>query len=286
MQGNQKTTEFSDIDLSRWKDYNDVILDSLWLLGPRDKTGPHVGDYWGNFIPQIPYQVLTRFTKRGEVVVDLFSGMGTTLIECKRLGRAGLGVEIDPDVAERSLERINTAENPYNVPVAVLVGDSTTTLTAKRVRATLKEWGGAAADCIILHPPYHDIIRFSERDGDLSRVSTEAAFLDKIGLVARHAYELLKPAGFMALVIGDKYVDSQLVPLGFMCMQRCIDAGFVLKAINVKEILNNERGKGKNGNLWKYRALVGGFYLFKHEYVMIFRKPAARGKRAPTGAAP
>jgi len=286
MQGNQKTTEFSDIDLSRWKDYDDVVLDSLWLLGPRDKTGPHVGDYWGNFIPQIPYQVLTRFTKRGEVVVDLFSGMGTTLIECKRLGRAGLGVEIDPDVAERSLERINTAENPYNVPVAVLVGDSTTTLTAKRVRATLKEWGGAAADCIILHPPYHDIIRFSERDGDLSRVSTEAAFLDKIGLVARHAYELLKPAGFMALVIGDKYVDSQLVPLGFMCMQRFIDAGFVLKAINVKEILNNERGKGKNGNLWKYRALVGGFYLFKHEYVMIFRKPAARGKRAPKGASP
>jgi len=223
---------------------------------------------------------LTRFTKRGEVVVDLFSGMGTTLIECKRLGRAGLGVEIDPGVAERSLERINCAENPSNVPVAVLVGDSTTALTAKRVRATLREWGADAADCVILHPPYHDIIRFSELEGDLSRVPTEAAFLDKISLVAQHAYDLLKSAGFMALVIGDKYVDSRLVPLGFMCMQRCVDAGFVLKAINVKEILNNERGKGKNGNLWKYRALVGGFYLFKHEYVMIFRKPAARGKRA------
>ena len=280
MYDNYKSTEFSDIDLSRWKDYDDVILDSLWLLGPRDKTGPHVGDYWGNFIPQIPHQVLTRFTKRGEVVVDLFSGMGTTLIECKRLGRAGLGVEIDPGVAERSLERINRAENPSNVPVAVLVGDSATALTAKRVRATLKEWSADAADCIILHPPYHDIIRFSELEGDLSRVPTEAAFLDKISLVAQHAYGLLKPAGFMALVIGDKYVDSRLVPLGFMCMQRCADAGFVLKAINVKQILNNERGKGRNGNLWKYRALVGGFYLFKHEYVMIFRKPAARGKRA------
>jgi hypothetical protein len=211
--------------------------------------------------------------------------MGTTLIECKRLGRAGLGVEIDPVVAERSLERINSAENPFNVPVTVLVGDSTMAITAKRVRTTLKEWGADSADCVILHPPYHDIIRFSERDGDLSRVSTEAAFLDKVSLVARHAYEVLKPAGFMALVIGDKYVNSQLVPLGFMCMQRCTDAGFALKAINVKEILNNERGKGKNGNLWKYRALVGGFYLFKHEYVMIFRKPATRGK-APKGAAP
>ncbi|MGZ4942916.1 MAG: hypothetical protein ACXVIG_01420 [Halobacteriota archaeon] len=53
-----------------------------------------------------------------------------------------------------------------------------------------------------------------------------------------------------------------------------MDAGFALKAINVKEIQNNERGKGRNGNLWKYRALAGGFYLFKHEYVMVFRKPS------------
>jgi 16S rRNA G966 N2-methylase RsmD len=280
MHDNNKTTAFSDIDLSRWKDYDDVILDSLWLLGPRDKTGPHVGDYWGNFIPQIPRQVLTRFTKSHDVVVDLFSGMGTTLIECKRLGRAGLGVEIDPVVAKRSLERINSAENPLNVPTAVLVGDSTKSITAKRVRATLKGWGADTADCVILHPPYHDIIQFSEAEGDLSRAATEAVFLEKFASVARHAYDMLKPAGFMALVIGDKYVDSQLVPLGFRCMQRCLDAGFALKAINVKEILNNERGKGKNGNLWKYRALAGGFYLFKHEYVMIFRKPAARGKRA------
>jgi 16S rRNA G966 N2-methylase RsmD len=280
MHDSHKTTEFSDIDLSRWKDYDDVILDSLWLLGPRDKTGPHVGDYWGNFIPQIPHQVLTRFTKRGEVVVDFFSGMGTTLIECKRLGRAGLGVEIDPIVAERSLERINSAKNPLNVPTAVLVGDSTKAITAKRVRATLKGWGADAADCIMLHPPYHDIIRFSDAEGDLSHAPTEAAFLEQFGLVAHHAYDVLKPSGFMALVIGDKYVDSRLSPLGFMCMQRCTDAGFVLKAINVKEILNNERSKGKNGNLWKYRALVGGFYLFKHEYVIIFRKPAVRGKRS------
>ena len=202
MQGNHKSTEFSDIDLRRWKDYDDVILDSLWLLGPRDKTGPHVGDYWGNFVPQIPHQVLTRFTKRGDVVIDLFNGMGTTLIECKLLGRSGLGVEIDPVVAERSLERINSAENPYDVPVAVLVGDSTLAITAKRVNATLKEWGADVADCVILHPPYHDIIKFSECDGDLSSVSSEGAFLDKIGLVARHAFDLLKPAGFMALVIG------------------------------------------------------------------------------------
>ncbi len=273
MQEKRKETAFSDIDLTRWREYKDVLVDSLWLLGPRDKTEPHAGDYWGHFVPQIPYQVLTRFTKRDHAVVDLFSGMGTTLIECRRLGRHGIGVEIDPSVAQRSIERITSAPNPYNICTAVLVGDSTTQEATDRVAAQLVALGISHADCVILHPPYHDIIAFSEIDGDLSRAKSTEVFLEQFSCAVRHAYSLLKPSGFMALVIGDRYAKAQLIPLGFYCMQRCVDAGFTLKAINIKEIQNNERGKGKDGNLWKYRALAGGFYLFKHEYVMVFRKP-------------
>src|SRR5579871_3703480 len=110
-----KPHAFTDIDFTRWKDYFDLITDSLWLLGARDKSGPHVGDYWGNFVPQIPNQVIRRFTRRGEIVVDLFSGMGTTLIECRHLGRNGIGVELNPAVAERSRERIQLAANESKV---------------------------------------------------------------------------------------------------------------------------------------------------------------------------
>jgi len=78
---------FSDIDVSQWKAYDEVITDSLWLIGSRDKTGAHTAELHGNFIPQIPHQAMLRYTKRGEVVLDTFSGNGTTLIECKRLGR-------------------------------------------------------------------------------------------------------------------------------------------------------------------------------------------------------
>jgi hypothetical protein len=42
----------------------------------------------------------------------------------------------------------------------------------------------------------------------------------------------------------------------------------------VKNIEGNERGKGRDSNLWRYRALQHGFYVFKHEYVVIFQKPA------------
>jgi len=51
-----------DIDLTRWKEYSDLITDSLWLLGRRDNNGTHTPDYWGNFVPQIPHQATRRFT--------------------------------------------------------------------------------------------------------------------------------------------------------------------------------------------------------------------------------
>ena len=40
----------------------------------------------------------------------------------------------------------------------------------------------------------------------------------------------------------------------------------------IAKMVGNERAKGKTANLWRYRALAGGFYIFKHEYVMVFQK--------------
>jgi len=51
-----RTNKINDINLNRWKDYPDIITDSLWILDKRDSSGVHKADYWGNFIPQIPNQ--------------------------------------------------------------------------------------------------------------------------------------------------------------------------------------------------------------------------------------
>ena len=249
--------KINDLDLTRWREYGDLITDSLWLLGKRGRGGEHVGDYWGNFVPQIPNQVLRRFTRAGDWVVDLFSGMGTTLIECDRLGRRGVGVELSPEVAERSRAR---TKQP------VLVGDSADPTTVERVR----ELTGCDTACVFLHPPYHDVIKFSDDPRDLSNASD---FIAAFRPVVANATALLRPGGHLALVIGDVYRDGEVVPLGFECIQACRDAGLQLRAINVKNIQGNVRGKGQATNLWRYRALKQGLYVFKHEYVVLFRKP-------------
>ncbi len=86
-----KTSKINDINLHRWKEYDDIITDSLWVMDKRDSSGAHLGWYWGNFIPQIPHQMMLRYTKKDDWVLDAFVGSGTTLIECRRLGRNGLG---------------------------------------------------------------------------------------------------------------------------------------------------------------------------------------------------
>lgn len=85
-----KTGKINDINLRRWKEYDEILTDSLWVLQKRDNSGAHVAEYWGNFIPQIPRQMMVRYTKKGDWVLDVFAGSGTTLIECRRLGSNGV----------------------------------------------------------------------------------------------------------------------------------------------------------------------------------------------------
>ncbi|MBO8131936.1 MAG: site-specific DNA-methyltransferase [Candidatus Marinimicrobia bacterium] len=112
-----KTNKINDINLSRWKEYEEIITDSLWLFDKRDSSGAHLAWYWGNFIPQIPHQLMSRYTKKGDWVLDPFVGSGTTLIECRRLGRNGIGFEINPEVVGKAKQLIEKEPNKFNVDI-------------------------------------------------------------------------------------------------------------------------------------------------------------------------
>ncbi len=267
-----KTPRYSDIDLNRWKAYDHVWTDSLWQIDARDNSGGHELDYHGNFVPQIATQMYLRYTKRDEIVLDLFLGSGTSAIEAERRDRRLIGVELKPDLVDHVRGKISPGL--LDDRIRLLQGDSTREETAQRVREELATMGAEHAHLLMLHPPYHDIISFSDDPVDLSNAPDLETFLARFQRVVRHGFELLAPDRFAALVIGDKYTQGELIPLSFYCLDRMERVGFRPKAIIVKNITGNERGKGRASNLWRYRALRGGFYIFKHEYVMVFQKPA------------
>ena len=265
-----KTTKYSDIDLNNWKEYGHVKTDTLWEFPTRLREGGHSNEYHGNYIPQIAQQLYERFTKKNDVVLDLFFGSGTSGIEAINMGRRCIGVELKDELAEKVSEKFTPKQ--LVTDVRIICADSASEQVREKVQAGLDIMGEEKAQFLILHPPYDDIIKFSDRKEDLSNCESTEEFYDLFENVARNGYDALESGRFAALIIGDKYANGELIPLGFGCMERMQRMGFMLKSIIVKNIEGNEKAKGKQANLWRYRALYGGFYIFKHEYVMIFQK--------------
>ncbi|HKX31758.1 MAG TPA: DNA methyltransferase [Blastocatellia bacterium] len=268
----KRTSPYNDLDLNRWREYDDLITDSLWLIPERDRSGAHLADYHGNFVPQIPYQAMQRFTRQGEVVLDAFLGSGTSLIECHRLGRHGIGIELKPELAQKATDRIGSQENPHGIVTRIITGDSSDTAhMPATIAETLKLMGRESVQLLLLHPPYHSIIKFSDRAEDLSNCSNVEAFQEKFGRVVDVVTPFLDARRFLVLVIGDMYAESEWKPLGFYCMQEVLKRNYLLKSIVVKDMQGN-RAKRNLEKIWRYRALAGNFYIFKHEYVMFFQK--------------
>jgi hypothetical protein len=262
-----KTSKINDINLRRWKEYDEILTDSLWILQKRDSSGAHVAEYWGNFIPQIPHQMMLRYTKKNDWVLDPFVGSGTTLIECRRLGRNGIGIELNPQVVQRAQVLVAREQNRENVTTTIVVGDSRTV----DVQNILAQHGIRRVQLLVMHPPYHDIIKFSDDPRDLSNAKTPEEFLRMFGQCVDNVTPYLEKGRYCVLVIGDKYSKGEWIPLGFWCMNEVLKRNYVLKAIVVKNF-EETRAKRNQQELWRYRALVGGFYVFKHEYVMVFKK--------------
>jgi 16S rRNA G966 N2-methylase RsmD len=259
-------SKINDIDMSQWKSLTDVWTDSLWIIPNRDNSGAHDGHYHGNFVPQIVHQLLTRYTKSGDFVLDPFSGSGTTLIEAQRMGRNSIGIELQPSVAAEAAARIHT-ESREGIIADTFVDDSRNF----DVNRILQTYNIKNVQFIIYHPPYWDIIKFSEDSADLSNSKTIEEFIENFKQVVRNTCTILEKNRYCAVVIGDKYANSQLVPLGFYCMQAMQQEGLTLKATIVKNF-DQTKGKANQQALWRQRALQNGLYIFKHEYIFLFRK--------------
>ncbi|MHB1708868.1 MAG: TRM11 family SAM-dependent methyltransferase [Thermoplasmataceae archaeon] len=262
-----RTGRVNDIDLSRWKEYDDIITDSLWIEKGRDRSSGHSAWYWGNFIPMIPRQMMKRYTKKGDWVLDPFMGSGTTLIESRRLGRNAVGVDLNPETVTRATGIIDATENPFQVSTKSFAGDS----LAIDYQRIMEENDIGNFQLVILHPPYQDIIRFSESPDDLSNIEDTGTFIRKIGELSEKMREVLQEDRYLVLVIGDKYSKGVHIPLGFYCMNEIMQRGFLLRSMVVKNF-DTTRGKRSSEQLWRYRALSGGFYVFKHEYIFIFSR--------------
>ncbi|MHC4781085.1 MAG: class I SAM-dependent methyltransferase, partial [Planctomycetota bacterium] len=115
----------------------EIRSSSLWIVEKRGDGGG-LSEYHGNFILEIPHQLMRRYTKPGDVVLDCFAGSGTTLEVGKRLKRQVIASDIYPQ------------------------HDGIVKADAEKLELN------GVVDLVILHPPYWDIVQYTYFEQDLS----------------------------------------------------------------------------------------------------------------------
>ena len=122
-------------------------------------------------------------------------------------------------------------------------------------------------DLICTHPPYANIIQYSDDiDGDLSQLKVKD-FLEEMKKVASESYRALKKGKFCAVLMGDTRQKGHMIPMSFEVMRIFGDTGFKLKELIIKE-QHNCRATG----FWKTNSVKYNFLLIAHEYLFVFKK--------------
>lgn len=242
---------------TKWKP-NDFELETstVWSFPEHGKWATHDSTYRGNWSPYIPRNLLLRYSKKGDLVLDPFIGGGTTAIEAKLLGRDCIGIDVNPNSIERCKSKCD-----FNYPQA---GNVSIRLGDARDISFLQD---QSVDFICTHPPYADIITYNEDlENDLSRLPI-IPFLAEMEKVADECFRVLKKGKFCAVLIGDMRKKGCVIPLSFYLMQIFTQKGFTLKELIIKEQHNC-----KATGFWKIRSLQYNFLLLKHEHLFVFYK--------------
>jgi DNA modification methylase len=86
-----------------------------WSFLKKGNWATHKGNYRGNWAPEIPRNIILRYSKEKDLVLDQMCGSGTTLVECKLTGRDGIGVDINRNALMIARDRLNFGyETLYN----------------------------------------------------------------------------------------------------------------------------------------------------------------------------
>ena len=248
----------SETPIDQWepKDFK-MEATTVWSFKTRGNWASHKGNYRGNWSPYIPRNLILRYSKEGDTVLDPFLGSGTTLVETKLLKRKGIGIDINPMSIKMSEENLRFNKNSNYEPLLI-----------NKDSRNLNFIDDNSIDLICAHPPYANIIKYSEDiNGDLSHLDIDL-FLLEMSKIADELFRVLKNNKYCAILIGDTRKNKHIIPLGFKVMQVFLNAGFLLKENIIKE-QHNCQATG----FWYKKSIDYNFLLIAHEYLFVFRKP-------------
>ena len=227
------------------------------------------------------------FTHTGELVLDPFNGIGTTLLACQDIERNAVGFDINPQYCDAARQRLEIAGRKRETQQIVLCDD------ARRTPAYLEE---GTVSLIFTSPPYANLLnrprsnksrrgelrrnkqylkveQYSQDDRDLGTLAFEK-YTEQMGAIFRGLLPILKPKGHAVINVPDMWWKNDnhgmRVPLHVHVYHALVEAGYELRNTIIWDRTNIVNRVGIFG--WPSNYITMGTTF---EYLLDFWKPTS-----------
>lgn len=221
-----------------------VQTTTLWDYPSQRHGDGTQGDqnYVGATPTHVIWNVLQRYTREGDLVVDPMCGSGTTLDVAKELRREALGFDVNttrPDITRADARKLPLERD--------------------------------SVDLVFLDPPYGDHIDYSDDPRCIGKISAyDPKYFQSMGKVFEEVHRVLRPGGVMALYVCDYFEKKKgFAPVGFGLFSLFT---MHLEPIDVVSVVRHNQSLSR-GN-WHEAAARDNFFLRGFNYLFLARKPA------------
>lgn len=189
-------------------------------------------------------RLIKFFTKKNQVVLDPFLGIGSTLKACALSGREGIGIELNKRYVELSQKRLDGEVSDLfaNKKQKIIHGDSF------KVLDVLED---DSIDFVVTSPPYWNILhkkdhkvrqeregfgldtQYSDLTEDLGNINNYDEFLDKLTDILIKCERVLKSNKYMTVIVSDFRNKDKYVMFHSDLVSKLQHSNFVLKGLKV-----------------------------------------------------
>ncbi len=197
--------------------------------------------YEGRTPTWVVWNLLQRYTREGDVVVDPFCGGGTTIDVARELGRRPIGYDLRP------------------VREDIFKGD-----------ARSLPLGDEHADFVFMDPPYSTHIEYSEDPACIGKLSAfEPSYFEAMAAAIAEAERILRDRRYLAVYVSDSFEKKKgFVPIGIHLAGMMMERG--LRPVDHIAVVRGNRKLEKPA--FHKAAAEGNFFLRGFQHLLIFKK--------------